>query len=145
MGEVNQEKVSNDKYYNKGDLVGVKGIEAGYEQDLRGKKGMSITLVDVYNRTQGKFQEGKFDTLPISGKNIYSTIDLELQKYGEKLMQNKIGAIVAIEPKSGEILSLISSPSYNPAQLSGRNRSKNFKKLILNKEKPLFNLSLIHI
>ena len=142
LGEVNQEKVSNDKYYNKGDLVGVKGIEAGYEQHLRGKKGMSITLVDVYNRTQGKFQEGKFDTLPISGKNIYSTIDLELQKYGEKLMQNKIGAIVAIEPKSGEILSLISSPSYNPAQLSGRNRSKNFKKLISNKEKPLFNRAL---
>ena len=68
LGEVNQEKVSNDKYYNKGDLVGVKGIEAGYEKHLRGKKGMSITLVDVYNRTQGKFQEGKFDTLPISGK-----------------------------------------------------------------------------
>ena len=142
LGEVNQEKVDTDTYYNKGDLLGVKGIEAGYEKHLRGKKGMSITLVDVYNRTQGKFQEGKFDTLPISGNNIYSTIDLELQKYGEKLMQNKIGAIVAIEPKTGEILSLVSSPSYNPAQLSGRDRSKNFKKLISNKEKPLFNRAL---
>ena len=142
LGEVNQEKVDADTYYNKGDLLGVKGIEAGYEKHLRGKKGMSITLVDVYNRTQGKFQEGKFDTLPISGNNIYSTIDLELQKYGEKLMQNKIGAIVAIEPKTGEILSLVSSPSYNPAQLSGRDRSKNFKKLISNKEKPLFNRAL---
>ena len=142
LGEVNQEKVDTDTYYNKGDLLGVKGIEAGYEKYLRGKKGMSITLVDVYNRTQGKFQEGKFDTLPISGNNIYSTIDLELQKYGEKLMQNKIGAIVAIEPKTGEILSLVSSPSYNPAQLSGRDRSKNFKKLISNKEKPLFNRAL---
>mgnify|MGYP001158617934 CR=1 FL=1 len=142
LGEVNQEKVDIDTYYNKGDLLGVKGIEAGYETYLRGKKGMSITLVDVYNRTQGKFQEGKFDTLPISGNNIYSTIDLELQKYGEKLMQNKIGAIVAIEPKTGEILSLISSPSYNPAQLSGRDRSRNFKKLISNKEKPLFNRAL---
>ena len=142
LGEVNQEKVDTDTYYNKGDLLGVKGIEAGYETHLRGKKGMSITLVDVYNRTQGKFQEGKFDTLPISGNNIYSTIDLELQKYGEKLMQNKIGAIVAIEPKTGEILSLVSSPSYNPAQLSGRDRSKNFKKLISNKEKPLFNRAL---
>ena len=142
LGEVNQEKVDVDTYYNKGDLLGVKGIEAGYETYLRGEKGMSITLVDVYNRTQGKFQEGKFDTLPISGNNIYSTIDLELQKYGEKLMQNKIGAIVAIEPKTGEILSLISSPSYNPAQLSGRDRSRNFKKLISNKEKPLFNRAL---
>ena len=142
LGEVNQEKVDTDTYYNKGDLLGVKGIEAGYEKHLRGKKGMSITLVDVYNRTQGKFQEGKFDTLPISGNNIYSTIDLELQKYGEKLMQNKIGAIVAIEPKTGEILSLVSSPSYNPAQLSGRDRSRNFKKLISNKEKPLFNRAL---
>ena len=127
-----------DQYYNKGDLYGVKGIEAGYEKKLRGKKGMSITLVDVYNRTQGRFQEGKFDTLPISGNNIYSTVDLELQIYGEKLMQNKKGAIVAIEPSSGEILSLISSPSYNPAKLSGRERSENFNKLIN-------DLSLIHI
>ena len=85
---------------------------------------MSITLVDVYNRTQGRFQEGKFDTLPISGNNIYSTIDLELQIYGEKLMQNKKGAIVAIEPSSGEILSLISSHHIILQKLSGRERSK---------------------
>ena len=109
LGEVNRKKVEQDSYYNNGDLYGVKGIEGGYEKDLRGKKGMSITLVDVYNRKQGEFQEGKFDTLPISGKNIYSTINLELQKYGEKLMKNKKGAIVAIEPETGEILSLISS------------------------------------
>ena len=123
-------------------MFGVKGIEGGYEEQLRGKKGMSITLVDVYNRTQGRFQEGKFDTLPISGKDIYSTIDLDLQIYGEQLMQNKKGAIVAIEPKSGEILSLISSPSYNPAELSGRDRSKNFRNLIRDKKKPLFNRAL---
>ena len=142
LGEVNKEKIKLDQYYNKGDLYGVKGIEAGYEKQLRGKKGMSITLVDVYNRTQGRFQEGKFDTLPISGNNIYSTVDLELQIYGEKLMQNKKGAIVAIEPSSGEILSLISSPSYNPAKLSGRERSKNFNKLINDNKKPLFNRAL---
>ena len=142
LGEVNKEKIKLDQYYNKGDLYGVKGIEAGYEKQLRGKKGMSITLVDVYNRTQGRFQEGKFDTLPISGNNIYSTVDLELQIYGEKLMQNKKGAIVAIEPSSGEILSLISSPSYNPAKLSGRERSKNFNKLINDDKKPLFNRAL---
>ena len=142
LGEVNKEKINLDQYYNKGDLYGVKGIEAGYEKQLRGKKGMSITLVDVYNRTQGRFQEGKFDTLPISGKNIYSTVNLKLQIYGEKLMQNKKGAIVAIEPSSGEILSLISSPSYNPAKLSGRERSKNFNKLINDNKKPLFNRAL---
>ena len=142
LGEVNKEKIKLDQYYNKGDLYGVKGIEAGYEKQLRGKKGMSITLVDVYNRTQGRFQEGKFDTLPVSGNNIYSTVDLELQIYGEKLMQNKKGAIVAIEPSSGEILSLISSPSYNPAKLSGRERSENFNKLINDNKKPLFNRAL---
>ena len=148
LGEVNKEKIKLDQYYNKGDLYGVKGIEAGYEKQLRGKKGMSITLVDVYNRTQGRFQEGKFDTLPISGNNIYSTVDLELQIYGEKLMQNKKGAIVAIEPSSGEILSLISSPSYNPAKLSGRERSKNFNKLINDDKKPYLTgrfLGYIHL
>jgi len=142
LGEVSKQKVKENKYYNNGDLFGVKGIEAGYEKELRGKKGMAITLVDVYNRKQGRFQEGKFDTLPISGKNIYSTIDIELQKYGEELMQNKTGAIVAIEPSSGEILSLISFPNYNPQELSGRNRSNNFKKLLNNKNKPLFNRAL---
>ena len=142
LGEVNKKKIEKNKYYSKGDLYGVKGIEAGYESELRGKKGMSITLVDVYNRTQGRFQDGKFDTLPITGKNIYSTIDLELQIYGEKLMQNKKGAIVAIEPNSGEILSLISSPSYNPSKLSGRERSQNFKSLLDDNDKPLFNRAL---
>jgi len=142
LGEVSKQKVKEIEYYNNGDLFGVKGIEAGYEKELRGKKGMAITLVDVYNRKQGRFQEGKFDTLPISGKNIYSTIDIELQKYGEELMQNKTGAIVAIEPNSGEILSLISFPNYNPQELSGRNRSNNFKKLLDDKNKPLFNRAL---
>ena len=142
LGEVNAQKVQKEEYYNNGDLYGVKGIEAGYEKELRGKKGMSITLVDVYNRKQGRFQEGKFDTLPISGLDIYSTININLQNYGEQLMKNKKGAIVAIEPNSGEILSLISSPSYDPKVLSGRERSKNFQKLILDNEKPLFNRAL---
>ena len=142
LGEVNKQKVEKDDYYNNGDLFGVKGIEAGYEKELRGKKGMAITLVDVHNRKQGQFQEGKFDTLPISGVNIYSTINIQLQEYGEQLMKNKKGAIVAIEPNSGEILSLISSPSYDPAILSGRERSKNFQNLILDKNKPLFNRAL---
>ena len=142
LGEVNSKKVALDEYYNNGDLIGVKGIEGGYEDRLRGEKGMGITLVDVHNRGQGKFNEGKFDTLPKTGKTLISTIDIKLQEYGEQLMQNKIGAIVAIEPSSGEILTLISAPTYNPNILSGRNRSKEYKNLIENKNKPLFNRAL---
>ena len=120
LGEVDKEKTEKDKYYTKGDLSGVSGIEAGYEKYLRGEKGMAIKLVDVHNRDQGKFQDGKFDTSAVSGNTLISTIDIDLQSYGEKLMENKIGAIVAIEPKTGEILSLVSSPTYTPNLLNGR-------------------------
>ena len=142
LGEVNEEKTTRDKYYIKGDFSGINGIEGAYEKDLRGEKGMAIKLVDVHNRDQGKFQNGKFDTLPKNGNSLLSTIDIELQKYGEKLMDNKIGAIVAIEPSTGEILSLVSSPSYKLTNLTGRNRSKSFKNLKENKNKPLFNRAL---
>lgn len=142
LGEVDTEKTKNDPFYTKGDLNGVSGIEASYEEDLRGTKGMSIKLVDVHNREQGKFQEGKFDTLPISGKTLISTIDIKLQQYGEQLMDNKMGAIVAIEPSSGEILSLISAPTYNPNLLKGRKRSENYKILSEDKNNPLFNRAL---
>ena len=142
LGEVNNKKSKEDPFYTKGDLNGVSGVEAAYEEKLRGKKGMTIKLVDVYNREQGKFQEGKFDTLPVAGSTLTITIDIDLQKYGEKLMQNKIGSIVAIEPKTGEILSLISSPSFNPNSLIGRKRSENYKVLEEDKNKPLFNRAL---
>ncbi|MDC0204162.1 penicillin-binding protein 2 [Flavobacteriales bacterium] len=142
LGEVNTKKTKEDKYYTKGDLSGISGIEAAYEKDLRGEKGMVIKLVDVHNRDQGKFQNGEFDTLAIAGKTLTSTIDINLQDYGEKLMQNKIGAIVAIEPGTGEILSLISSPTYDLNVLNGRKRSENYKKLSENLNKPLFNRAL---
>jgi penicillin-binding protein 2 len=142
LGEVNPEKVKEDKYYTKGDLSGVSGVEAAYEEELRGTAGMSIKLVDVHNRDQGTFQQGKFDTLPVSGRDLTLTIDVELQKYGESLMQNKIGAIVAIEPSSGEILSLVSAPTYNPNLLIGRKRSENYNMLLKDKNKPLFNRAL---
>ena len=106
LGEVDKKKTKNDKYYIKGDLAGISGIEAAYEKFLRGKKGMSIKLVDVHNREQGKFQNGKFDTLPITGSQLISTINVQLQSYGEQLMKNKVGAIVAIEPSSGRNLML---------------------------------------
>jgi len=142
LGEVNSKKTREDKYYTKGDLSGASGIEAAYERDLRGGKGMVIKLVDVHNRDQGKFQNGEFDTLAIAGTTLISTIDIELQAYGEKLMQNKIGAIVAIEPTSGEILSLISAPTYSSNLLIGRKRSENYNILSQNKNKPLFNRAL---
>ena len=130
LGEVDLLKTKKDKYYIKGDLTGVSGIESAYEDHLRGKKGMAIKLVDVHNREQGKFHGGKFDTLPESGKTLISTINIHLQSYAEKLMQNKVGAIVALEPSTGEILCLVSSPSYNPNLLVGRERSKNYKNLL---------------
>jgi penicillin-binding protein 2 len=142
LGEVNLQKTKEDKYYTKGDLTGVSGVEAAYEEKLRGVKGMAIKLVDVHNRDQGKFQEGKFDTLAIAGSTLTTTIDIELQAYGEELMKNKIGAIVAIEPSSGEILALISTPTYNPNLLIGRKRSENYKLLAEDKNKPLFNRAI---
>tara|TARA_B100001250_G_C19807958_1_gene794304 strand:- start:267 stop:2093 length:1827 start_codon:yes stop_codon:yes gene_type:complete len=142
LGEVNLQKTKEDKYYTKGDLAGVNGVEAAYEEELRGFKGMSIKLVDVHNRRQGKFQKGKFDTLAIAGSTLTTTIDINLQTYGEELMKNKIGAIVAIEPSSGEILALISAPTYNPNLLIGRKRSENYTLLSESKNKPLFNRAI---
>ena len=142
LGEVNLKKTKEDPYYTKGDLTGVSGVEAAYEKHLRGQKGMAIKLVDVHNRDQGKFQAGKFDTIPIAGSNLISTIDIELQQYGEQLMRNKIGAIVAIEPSSGEILALVSAPTYNPNLLIGRKRSANYRILSKDEKKPLFNRAL---
>ena len=143
MGEVNEKKTIEDKYYIKGDITGVSGIEAAYEKELRGEKGIAITLVDVHNRKKGRFSEGKFDSLPARGTNVISTIDIELQNYAEKLMLNKIGAIVAIEPRTGEILALVSSPTYDLNKLNGRERSKNFTKMISDKNKPMFNRALL--
>ncbi len=101
-----------------------------------------MTLVDVHNRQQGPFQNGEFDTSAIDGKDIVCTIDINLQEYGEELMRNKIGAIVAIEPNSGEILTLITSPNYNLNDMTGRQRSRNYIKLVNNISKPLLNRAL---
>ena len=104
---------------------------------------MELVLVDVHNSKKGKFNEGRYDTNAVSGLNITTTIDADLQKYGEKLMQNKIGSIVAIEPSTGEILSLVSSPTFNPNTLTGRKRTENFKQLLAHDHKPLFNRALL--
>ncbi len=139
VGEVDKKDLENEKYYRQGDYIGKNGIEKYYENKLRGKKGLKIKVVDVFNREKGSFKNGKYDTTAIAGNDIYISINTELQLYGEKLMQNKKGSIVAIEPSSGEILALVSSPAYDPNLLIGRIRTENFKKLSSDTLEPLFN------
>jgi len=143
IGEASPEKIAEDYYYKPGDYIGISGIERSYEKELRGRKGFKITMVDVFNREQGSYQNKKFDTLPEAGKSLYTTMDADLQAYGELLMSNKRGSIVAIEPSTGELLAVVSSPSYNPNLLTGRIRSKNYLQLIDDKLKPLFNRALM--
>ena len=129
VAEVNRKNILNDNYYLKGDIIGKQGVEMSYEKYLRGIKGIEFIQKDRFNRDIGKYKQGAMDIASISGKDLTITIDAKLQEYGELLMKNKKGAIVAIEPKSGEILSLVSSPSYNPNLLVGRERSKNYLEL----------------
>ena len=129
VAEVNRKNILNDNYYLKGDIIGKQGVEKSYEKYLRGIKGIEFIQKDRFNRDIGRYKEGSMDIASISGKDLTITIDAALQEYGEVLMENKKGAIVAIEPKSGEILSLVSSPSYNPNLLVGRKRSKNYHKI----------------
>ncbi|MDD4545005.1 MAG: penicillin-binding protein 2, partial [Bacteroidales bacterium] len=143
IGEVNDNIIKKNPYYKSGDYIGISGLEKYYEDILRGQKGNKITLVDVHNREKGSFQEGKYDTAAIAGENLYSTIDIELQEYAEKLMQNKRGSIVAIEPSTGEVLCFVSAPFYDPNLLVGRVRGKNYNKLIKDPAQPLFNRALM--
>jgi penicillin-binding protein 2 len=129
IAEATQYQIDNDPYYNMGDLVGKQGVELSYEEELRGVKGIKFIQKDRFNRDIGPYKDGIYDTVPQQGRDINITIDAQLQEYGEKLMQNKRGGIVAIEPSTGEILSLISAPTYNPNLLVGRKRSRNFTKL----------------
>lgn len=140
VSEVDEALIKKDRYYKPGDYIGKLGIEEAYENDLRGTRGVKIYLVDVYSRVKGLYADGKMDTLAVHGSDIISGIDYDLQEYGEHLMQNKTGSIVAIEPKTGEILALVSSPNYDPSLLVGRIRSENFAKLQADTAlKPLFN------
>jgi penicillin-binding protein 2 len=129
VSEVDSRHLKADKYYKMGDYVGVSGIEYQYEEALRGHKGQRKELVNALGIPQGSFENGKYDVIPKPGKKIQLTIDAELQKYGELLMKNKIGAIVAIEPHTGEVLALISAPDYNPQDLVGRSRNRSLEAL----------------
>lgn len=143
--EVSRSQLDNDttKYYVRGDYVGKSGIESSYEKYLRGEKGVEILLRDAHGRIQGKYENGMHDKAPVSGRNLTLSMDIELQAYGEKLMKNKIGCIVMIEPSTGEILCMVTSPTYDPSMLLlGRDFSKNYLALERNPLKPLFNRAL---
>ena len=143
IAEVTPQQVKKNPYYQSGDLYGKSGVEKSYEKELRGVKGVKYIQKDKFNRDIGSYKNGVLDTLPKNGSDITITIDAVLQEYGEQLMVNKRGGIIAIEPSTGEILSLVSAPSYNPSMLVGRKRSKNFTKLYLDSiAKPLFDRSL---
>ena len=140
VGEVNQRIIDNDPYYLSGDYVGVSGLEKAYEKELRGIKGITKSMVDVHNRVKGKYNEGKEDSTAILGQNLMTGMDASLQAYAELLMTNKRGAIVAIEPSTGEIILMASAPSYDPNLLVGRQRSANYS--IMDRDsitKPMWN------
>jgi penicillin-binding protein 2 len=143
VSEVDEGLIKKNPYYKPGDYIGKSGIEEAYEKDLRGKRGVKIFLVDVFSRIKGSYAGGKMDTLAVQGSDIVSGLDLNLQEYGERLMKNKRGSIVAIEPQTGEVLTLVSTPNYDPALLVGRVRSDNYSILSADTLKPLFNRALM--
>ncbi len=141
--EVSARDIENDPYYQTGDYCGDLGVEKSYERFLRGEKGVEILIRDVHGRIKGRYENGSKDVAPVSGKNLKLSIDLKLQEYAESLMVNKIGAVVAIEPTTGEILALVSSPTYDPNLLVGRQRGANYAALVKDPEKPLFDRALM--
>ena len=144
IGEAGPDVIEKNTYYRPGDYIGISGIEKSYEEILRGKKGMKIRVYDVLNRDKGSFREGRYDTTSMAGTDLYSSMDVELQQYGELLMTNKKGSIVAIEPQTGEILCVVSSPSYDPNLLAGNIRKKNYTLLLQDTVfMPLFNRALM--
>lgn len=143
IGEVSPKDIEKDNYYLQGDYIGKQGVERAYETDLRGEKGVAVLLRDAHGRIQGRYKDGELDQAPVPGKNLKLSIDIDLQRLGERLMQNKIGAIVAIEPATGEILCLVSSPTFNPQLMSGRGRGKNHQLLEKDPRKPLLNRAIM--
>lgn len=145
IGEISPKALEKQKdgYYKQGDYIGISGLELFYENELRGKRGVKYIMKDVHGVQKGSYRGGAFDTISAPGENLTSTLDITLQQYGELLLQNKIGSVVAIEPKTGEILSFISSPSYDPNSLTGRKFSENYVTLEKDPYKPLFNRPLM--
>lgn len=142
VAEVSPKDIEADEYYMPGDYIGKQGVERSYEKQLRGEKGVQILLRDSRGRIKGRYKDGAYDRKPIAGKNLTLAIDVDLQALGERLLEGKIGSIVAIEPETGEILCMVSAPSYDPRDMSGRNRSKNHARLSNDSWRPLLNRSI---
>ena len=147
VGEISRPKLDKDSTgsYQQGDYIGITGIEEKYEGDLKGENGVKYMMVNVRGVEKGSFREGRRDTIPVPGVNLTATIDLELQQYGEWLMEDLAGGVVALEPKTGEVLSIITAPSYSPGMLSGRLFSSNFSELEVDSLKPLFNRAIMSV
>jgi penicillin-binding protein 2 len=143
IGEVDEKQIARDPYYQMGDYIGISGIEQSYEKELRGKRGVRIVMVDVHNREKGSFEDGRYDSASVAGEDIMLTLDAKLQAYAEALMQNKAGGVAAIEPGTGEILALLSSPSYDPNLMVGKARNKNYALLATDPYKSLFNRAMM--
>jgi len=143
VGEVSTGMISRDDYYQAGDYAGISGIEKSYEKELRGQKGVQYFLVDVHSQIKGSYRDGRNDMAPQTGKNLVCTLDSDLQNYVETIMQNKKGAVVAIEPATGEVLAMASMPDYDPGLLVGRKRGHNFSLLQSDTLQPIFNRALM--
>ncbi|MDR0547306.1 MAG: penicillin-binding protein 2 [Dysgonamonadaceae bacterium] len=142
LAEADRQDIIDDDYYKRSDNIGKTGVERSYESYLRGKKGVEIRLRDAHGRDKGKYENGQYDREPVSGKDLKLSIDIELQAYGEELMKNKLGTIIMIEPKTGEILCMVSSPTYDPASLVGRQLEEAYTKLKNDPYLPLINRAL---
>lgn len=143
LGEVSKKEMEADDYYVRGDYIGKQGIESYYEKQLRGEKGTEVLLRDAYGRIKGRYMDGAMDVAPVPGKNLTLSLDIELQLLAERLLQNKIGSVVAIEPQTGEVLCMASSPSFDPQILVGRQRGDNHRLLSKDKQKPLLNRAIM--
>ena len=143
VGEVSPSDIEADDYYRSGDYIGKLGVERFYEKQLRGEKGVEILLRDARGRIKGKYQNGKMDRAPEPGRNLTLSLDLDLQALGERLMTGKKGAIVAIEPATGEVLCMVSSPTYDPRKMVGRQRGANSAKLYSDPARPLLNRAIM--
>ncbi len=139
VAEVSKRDIENDDYYRMGDYIGIQGVERSYEKQLRGEKGVEVLLRDAHGRIQGRYMDGAYDRTPVPGKNLILGLDVKLQQLGERLLEGKIGSIVAIEPATGEILCMVSSPSYDPHLMIGRQRGRNHLELSKDSWKPLLN------
>lgn len=143
VAEVSQSDIEEDDYYQPGDYIGKMGIERKYEKPLRGQKGVQILLRDAHGRIKGRYQDGKYDQKPRPGSDIQLGIDADLQALGERLMEGKLGAVVAIEPKTGQILAMVSSPTFDPRSMIGKMRGKNLQTMTLDPAKPLLNRAIM--